>query len=416
MQYPIDKYKSQAETMFLSLFGTFKLWGNGWQVGNAFDTLTDYVFYFPDVETNQGEVVEAALERWKNIQGSMCWYDDWGWWGIASAKAFDDKYANVFGWRRDEFQQMAIDCWNIMHTGKPGLPYSYKGGPNVWENRDPPDYFTSGEGYAVPRFPGGVWQYDMFELPRTDPRDCSPSNPSNPMDCLLGPFQNTVMNGLYLVLALRLAQYKQGTGTVEAAKAEMGFLNKWFALDGDDSLLQRFPHPDKSTLVRERVSTYASTDGKIFPWVQGYHAVDQWGGDQGLVLGGLLDYLSVDPSDPMTQIRALSIARGVFFHMSDELGVRPYSVGFHDQNDPDDYSCGSGVFWRYLLHGFNQNADLRSYVLEVINMDPENNAIYRSAEKAFTQRRPLNGNALFMEFNIVAVLLAAIQILSEANG
>ena len=83
MQYPIDNYKSQAETMFLSLFGTFKCWTNGWQVGNVFDTLTDYLFYFPEVETVPGEVVEAALGRRGKIQGAMCWDGDYGWWGSA---------------------------------------------------------------------------------------------------------------------------------------------------------------------------------------------------------------------------------------------------------------------------------------------------------------------------------------------
>ena len=405
--------------MFLCLLETFKSWGNGWQVGNVFDTLTDFVFYFPDAEPTPGAVVQAAYERWGKIQGSMCWYDDYGWWGIASAKAFDDKYANIFGPYRDEFQQIATDCWKTMHTGKPNKPYSYKGGPNVWENRDPPDYFTSPAGWAVPRFPGGVWQYDMFENERKDPPDCSPpsSNPSNPKTCLLGPFQNTVMNGLYLVLALRLAQQGLVDGTVEAAKDEMSFLNGWFNLQGDESLLQRFKHPDKSTLVRERVATYASQDGnKTYPPVEGYEAGGQWCGDQGLILGGMVDYLTIVPTDPLAENRAVSITRGVIFHMVDDLGVMPFSAGFNDQGDPDDYSCGSGVFWRYLLHAFSQNADLRTDVLNFVTGAPDTNAVYKSAEKAFTQRRPLNNNTLFMEFNIVACLLAAIQILKQANG
>ena len=101
--------------------------------------------------------------------------------------------------------------------------------------------------------------------------------------------------------------------------------------------------------------------------------------------------------------------------MVDDLGVMPYSSLFNDQGDPDDYSCGSGVFWRYLLHGFSQNAELRTEVLSLVAADPENNAIYKSAEKAFTQRKPQNQNTLFMEFNILAVLLAAIEILKEAK-
>ena len=94
----------------------------------------------------------------------------------------------------------------------------------------------------------------------------------------------------------------------------------------------------------------------------------------------------------------------------------PYSPEFDNQGDPDDYSCGTGVFWRYLLRGFEQNSALRTEVLNWIANDPENNAIYKSAENAFTQRQPPNENELFVNFNILAVLLAAIEILKEANA
>ena len=232
MNYLIDTYITQAKKTFSILLPIFETATNGWQVGNVFDTLTDCVVRFPDVEPKPGATVAAALERWGKIQGSMCWYDDYGWWGIASAKAFDDKYAAVFGSNRSKFQQIATDCWDVMHTGKPDTykpPYKYKGGPMVWENRDEgsqPGYFTAPETWAVPRFSGGVWQYDMFKDERTNPPDCSPSssNPSDPNCCLLGPFQNTVMNGLYLALALRLQLQGKGTGTAEAAKSELAFL------------------------------------------------------------------------------------------------------------------------------------------------------------------------------------------------
>lgn len=419
MKYPIDKYMSLAATTFSDLFQIFKLATNGWQVGNVFDTLTDYVVRFPDAEPSRGAVVEAALERWGQIQGSMCWYDDYGWWGIASAKAFDDKYADIFGLHRNEFQGIATDCWNVMHTGKPNKPYSYKGGPMVWGNRDDgsqPGYFTAPGTWAVPRFSGGVWQYDMFKDERTNPLDCAPqsSNPSDPNGCLLGPFQNTVMNGLYFVLALRLRLQDKGTGTDEAAKTELAYLNDWFSLEADESLLWRFD--DGTRLVRERVATYDYCDEKMsYPGVQGYHPKGAWCGDQGLILGGLLDHVLVE-SDPTAQTLAINIACGVLSNMVDDLGVSPYSSDFDDQGDPDDYSCGSGVFWRYLLRGFGQNAELRTKVLSLVSSDPENNAIYKSAEHVLSPRVPPNHNKLFVGFNILATLTAAIEILKEADG
>ncbi len=423
MQYPIDTYITQAKKAFSTLFPIFEKPANGWQLGNVFDTLTDFVVRFPEAEPTQGAVVDAAYEQWGKI-GGMCWYDDYGWWGIASSKAFDDQYADIFGSHRNEFQKIATDCWDSMHTGKPDTykpPYKYKGGPMVWENRDEgndPGYFSSPDTWAVPRFSGGVWQYDMFKDKRTNPPDCAPgsSNPSDPKKCLLGPFQNTVMNGLYLVLALRLNLIGKGTGTGEAAKTEIAFLNNWFSLEGDESLL--WQNADLCALVRERVQTYAyCEEKKSYPSVEGFNPKGAWCGDQGLILGGLLDYLLVDPSDTTAQSRAIEIARGVLCtpDMVDANGVMPYSPEFYDQGDPDDYSCGSGVFWRYLLRGFNQNSQLRTEILSWITNEPTTNAIYKSAEHA-SARVDSNDNKLFAYFNVVATLTAAIEILKEANA
>jgi hypothetical protein len=253
----------------------------------------------------------------------------------------------------------------------------------------------------------------MFKDYRPKP-ECSPSNPSDPNIVPLGPFQNTVMNGLYFVLALRLRLQDKGTGTGEAARTELKFLNEWFSLQGDESLLWRFD--DGTRLVRERVATYAYCDEKKnYPGVKGYDPKGAWGGDQGLILGGLLDHVLVE-SDPTAQTLAINIARGVLLNMVDDLGVTPYSSDFDDQNDPDDYSCGSGVFWRYLLRSFGQNAELRTKVLSLVAGDPENNAIYKSAEHVFSPRVPPNQNKLFVGFNILATLTAAIEILKEADG
>jgi len=92
----------------------------------------------------------------------------------------------------------------------------------------------------------------------------------------------------------------------------------------------------------------------------------------------------------------------------------PHSKGFDTHGDEDDYSCGSGVFWRYLLHGFNQSIQLRALLLDLVKKDPENNVICRSAEHAFDNVLD-NGNKLFAYFNVLATLLAAIEILEAAQ-
>jgi hypothetical protein len=429
--YPIDKYKAQAKGTFRKLTNeiatrkltTPKTWTNVWQIGNVFDTLTDYLVRFPDSEKGtpkEGTVAQIAWDCWtdemKSPSPSLCWYDDFGWWGIASEKAFRSEYGQIFGSHRRDFQTIARTCFEVMKNGKLGKAYNYRGGPNVWNNREngkPTAYFTSPDTWAVPRFEGGVWQYELFKNKRPKKRECSISNPSDPNLVNLGPFQNTVMNGLYLVLALRLRQPgRQGKETAEAIKYEHAFLKSWFELDQDQGLLRRFS--DTTVLVRERVGTYAFCPERgIHPPVRGYDPEGHWCGDQGLILGGLLDYLAVESSDPTAQSLAISIASGVVKHMVEDHVVQPYSSGFNDQGDPEDYECGSGVFWRYLLRGFRQNAALRNEVLSWVAADPENNAIYRSAEDACTP--PGKSETHFRKFNILATLIAAIEILGKAT-
>jgi len=435
MKYPIDKYKSQAATTFTRLFQTYKgtTYSNSWQTGNVFDTLTDYLIRYPNADPGSDAVLEATLDRWRATEVSRCWYDDYGWWGIASAKAFEKRYAGIFGPTQSEFQEIATRCWDVMHTGKPSKSYSYRGAPNVWDNRDEgstPGYFTATATWAKPRYPGGVWQYDLFKdsrvpskcLPGKEPDKCtftlgedSWSNPSDPIEYALGPFQLTVMNGLYLVLALRLKLQNQGTATDEAINNEMGFLTNWcYDPEAKDHQLL-WGQPDNNNLVRERVGTYDYCEELgTWPDVQHYQKEGVWCGDQGLILGGLLDYVSVDPSDPNIQPLAISIALGVLKNMVDSDGVTPYSKHFNDHGDGDDYGCGSGVFWRYLLRGFAENAALRTELLKLVAADPLGNPIYKSAEGTSTRIPP--ENKMFADFNILATLTAAIEILTVAGA
>jgi hypothetical protein len=414
---------------------TFKTYSeNGWRVGNVFDTMTDYLFRFPDAERSPGYVANWALSRWRcsDIQNSMCWYDDYGWWGIASAKAFLDPYASIFGPVRSEFQDIATECWNVMQNGKPHGKYTYRGAPNVWANRDErpdPGYWTKPETWAQPRFldeARGVWQYEMFKeerakCPKCDPCDrqiteCSYINPSDPITASpsLGPFQLTVMNGLYFVLALRLRGLV--TGIEKAFEDEREWLQHWFF----DKTIWMPEHKllwqidNTSVLVRERVSTYDHCAAiNDWPKVQGYLPKAAWCGDQGLILGGFLDYLQVHSSDPVAQSLPGEIMHGVFSGMVNAWKVVLPMTEVMNGIDDHDYNCGSGVFWRYLLGGFCQKGALHDDVLSYAKADPENNAIYKSAEDACQGNSP--GDQLFKPFNALATLLAAIEILPEVS-
>ena len=437
MKYPIDKYVAKARENFDTLFEIFKTYNaNGWRVGNVFDTMTDYLFRYPDAEKSPGYVANWALSRWQSsdVQNSMCWYDDYGWWGIASTKAFLDPYASIFGPVRSEFQDLARECWNVMHNGKPHKRYKYGGAPNVWANADQ-SYFGSDKPYpegswAVPRFKGGVWQYEMFKdkrvkCPERGPCDrqeteCSYTNPCDPHTAETGgPFQCTVMNGLYFILALRLRGLV--TGTEEAFEAVRGFLQQWFfdkTIQWDDHKLL-WQIDKSSALVRASISTYAfSPRFNGWPLLLIYDPnkgpKSAWCGDQGLILGGFLDYLQVHPKDPVAQSLPGEIMNGVFspWMVNAQKVVLPTTEAMSG-TDPDDYNCGSGVFWRYLLGGFCQKGALHDDVLSYAKADPENNAIYKSAEDACQGNSP--GDELFKPFNALATLLAAIEILSEVS-
>jgi hypothetical protein len=216
------------------------------------------------------------------------------------------------------------------------------------------------------------------------------------------------MNGLYFVLALRLRA--SVTGTEKASKDEREWLQQWFfePTRPDHQLL--WDGDSTSVLVRERVSTYAfCKEINDWPMVRGYLPEGAWCGDQGLILGGLLDYLKLDSSDQVAQSLPKKIMNGVFSRMvNDQKVVLPMTSAMNGIDD-DDYDCGSGVFWRYLLGGFRQNDALRRAVLSYVAADSENNAIYKSAEDACIGNSP--GDELFKPFNALATLTAAIEIL-----
>jgi hypothetical protein len=359
-------YSAAAKAAYAAMKDCFKKsdCGDYWKLGNAFDTMTEYLRWWPATDSS---LAQTVYKRYQVLleppicskQRSDCWYDDFSWWGIASAKAFDPAYDSFFpASYKAQFQTIARETWTTVIKGKSNPDWTYKGAPNVWTNRDNgnPDkaYWDNKANWATPRFPKGVWQYDIFHVKR-EKCECSPgtSNPSDPNKADLGPFQNTVMNGLYWVLALRMYKFTKGPSALDAAKAEYEFLKAWFDEKlGPDSLLLSSTNPnDPTKLVRERVPTYAELDG-IYPKVKRW-AVDPgwcWGGDQGLILGGLVEYLNF-ANDQQIAAWAQMILGGVATRMVKEKVVQPY----YPDTPPDDYQdykCGNGVFMRYLLTSY----------------------------------------------------------------
>jgi hypothetical protein len=365
-----------------------------WHLGHSFDTIIDYFAYVDKTEAADfASIARAAFVR---SLGSACWYDDYGWWGIAALKAansplFHENDAKAF-------TTISHICWAAMHDNA----------PNVWANNmSNPDYAP-----LQPRFDGGVWNTDWSRPDCCGGKNAPPRLPAKcdkpkQGDNLTG-IQNTVTNGLYLVLALRLYQATQDTNFRDAASREYDFLNHWLndKLPPDISLLLKIQDSRglyDYALVRERVATYAK-DAQVC----GYESDLAWSGDQGIIVGGLIDRMIVVPADnnPKSMVfqNAVAILLGVLAvtnrYKKNPGILLPWTHG--DGGDPKDYSTGIGVFMRYLLYADQKNENIRTYT---------RTSAYQaliSANTAQALKLKPTATHLTMLTNLLAILVAAI--------
>ncbi len=172
----------------------------------------------------------------------------------------------------------------------------------------------------------------------------------------LSGIQNTVTNGLYLVLASRLFEATKVDGYLEAAKTEFDFLWQWFTADPSDAALLRVPDGGVGKLARERVATYA---GGANAYVCGYDQNSCWSGDQGIVLSGLIDQMIIVPAEKSPKnvvfLDASAILNGVADVTNSKWAgvLQPWTTG--GGGDAGDYATGIGVFMRYLLYADHKN-------------------------------------------------------------
>jgi hypothetical protein len=429
-----------------------------------------------DDRTLMAQLVTRAISGYRyGIVGlAAAWYDDWCWWGIASSKSFDPNYEDIFGDHLGFFQSMAMDLWGLVDAGDfapvadsipdtvwaeagiqaNGFQFSkailsdrsefHTGTRNAWaligrgatsqgspRQKEDYAYFTTQTAgmWAAPCFPGGCWQYDIS---RTDfPSSDGPNwrNP-NPQSHTLGVSQVTLMPGLYLSFCCSLmaaaerkaAENKSGgawdrlqsaAAYRQTADEVVGFLTNWFEFPSSVSLAQAFA---EGKLVHERTPTYARLDDGTYPELQGYDPDSYWGGDQGLIMGALMQYGQLtgaasagspdEAAQPIHATYPAALLTGVFYNMpatglpwpaKDLPGaVGPY-VALYD--DDDDYGSGSGVFWRYVMRSCRIDP---SFAISARN-DPN---IVGAATISGTRPNTW-GNPLFQPFNTVAAAIGA---------
>ncbi len=329
-----QKYSQAAQDKFTALEALFRDGSDSyWRLANAFDTMIDFLTTINASEApTLNKIVEDRYNDSLNAPPPRglggydnAWFDDFGWWTIASQRAVS---GNLFP--PGFFQDVQQQCWTRF-TGN---------APYVWERRAPGSYAS-----CRPAYEGGLWNeyWKGTSSQYPGPKGADPTSGS------LEGIQNTVSNALYLIAAQRV-------GDLSAADREFAFFSQWFG-DSQQSLWWQ-EMPD-AALVRERAGHFYGDSSQA----PGFQRSWAWTGDQGLILGALTDRMRLKPADrPDLLKRATLLLTGVRRFLIDGGGLLlPWtSTGDVPDGDATDYATGPGVFWRYALHAFRTDSDLRA--------------------------------------------------------
>ena len=236
----------------------------------------------------------------------------------------------------------------------------------------------------------------------------------DPGNAMLGPFQDTVVNSLYLVLALRMGK---ALNTTTQIAREYQFLTTW-CFDSSIPTSQQlyYSFGTNNGIVLERVSTYKNGQFVNPPEWHDLHCA--WCGDQGLMLGAMVDYLMLQPGAAPARNLITGIMQGVASHMQENSILSPwYPLTPNNplkETDAADYASGIGVYMRYLLYAYNNNATVRQMV--GANTAGIKDMIITAANACVSHTFPTYGNGIFDLFNQLSTLITAATILQGAEN
>jgi hypothetical protein len=114
------------------------------------------------------------------------------------------------------------------------------------------------------------------------------------------------------------------------------------------------------------VATFAEINGK-FAEVPGYNKEVAWSGDQGLILGALVDRMRLVKGNDLLYSYCLKLASDIITGVKSQAaklqgGTLTPWLTQADGGDPEDYATGAGVYWRYLQYASQNNTELKTYI------------------------------------------------------
>ena len=342
-----QSYREAATNTFNGLISQYagaNVPASYWVLGHAFDSLLDYYDVIDPRSTSADSVAQSVQRQYqnslKNLGGyDAAWFDDFGWWTVATQRAMSRSYFSS-STKSQLFLPILTECWK-RYTGN---------APFVWERRGSDRFANYG-----PVVSGGIWNEYWFG---TDASYAGPKD-GDPSAMTLHGIQNTVSNALYWIAAQRFAVTTSPDAGPVAENAYR-FFRGWFEMSSNPLWWQQGPN---AALVRERVSHFAQAtypEDFLAKW-----ATWAWVGDQGLILGALVDRLS--RALPGEQGPLLARARQLMVGVSSNLvGSDKTLKNWTTDNVPDgdttDYSTGKAVFWRNVLYTARNNAELRAFL------------------------------------------------------
>jgi hypothetical protein len=340
-----------------------------WHTANTLDTCVDFIIEgskywdLSDQRTTVQGMIQDSHDYFGDVykdqnqpgkDSPKVWWDDYGWWGITFTKIHQNFTAIFQGSNpritKEDCLQLARTCWSTLGG------YSEKINRSVQPPQKGP-------------VEGGCWNHP--------PADEG--------------IQNTVTNGLYLVLSARLFRSSNEKDVLQAAAAQYLWFRNWFVnyfekqkecpLPGKQQGLFRCLERSgdaKFILVYERAIDPANPDYNQGnpPFFDG----QLWTGDQGLLLGGLAAILDIqeqlrtvdiikqeDPTFPENATKmALWVANGISW-LFDPLSVL-HEAPLNSKFGTDfaaDMATGKGVMMRYLDYAMNRiGLNARTYIIK----------------------------------------------------